>query len=535
MGGAFSYASFSRGNGRAGGWGVGSKVGDISSEELQELITYVPTTLNTGTRIPDFPSAQERAELVHRTAVFTLTEEGEKWVTMVSVPAGIDATGRGGNVFTYTCVTDGGIPPAPAQVLFSPDVPTPFSIFEVDKVQIPEKIVRKGPLAIDALIDDFLAGEFQKPATLPAPFKSVTPNPDTGYNARLVSAMAQVLSSKKKSLVVLVAPENQAALWIAATAREVGEQGFGYSTFEKPAGIAELPLGTSTMVVVPEREKLRLMEMVKAGAIPGNPVVFVLGASLPDISAYDDSAVQPQQSTVAEQSRPFGEPQAPAAEASPFLSEAPRSPQPTGFAEQQPLGSYNATNHNPFADVSAAPTPVNPAPETPKTPESTVPVNPAPVHPPVEHRASPSAAPRPNAWVPPLTQEEIKHLYNYDPAWWLEYLNANRGRAIHLAILDRSCYPEGYYTLALAAAIASWVQLFESPYKLLVREILRGLDDDTIAQARALVVERFTGVIKLDRCRMGIDSQSDPGRFIKEIAEEIARNVQSQRKVEDYG
>ncbi len=43
-------------------------------------------------------------------------------------------------------------------------VPTPFSIFEVDKVQIPEKIVRKGPLAIDALIDDFLAGEFRRPS-----------------------------------------------------------------------------------------------------------------------------------------------------------------------------------------------------------------------------------------------------------------------------------------------------------------------------------------------------------------------------------
>lgn len=532
MGGAFSYASFSRGNGRAGGWGVGSKVGDISPEELQELITYVPTTLNNGTRISDFPSAQERAELVHRTAVFTLTEEGEKWVTMVSVPAGIDATGRGGNVFTYTCVTDGGIPPAPAQVLFSPDVPTPFSIFEVDKVQIPEKIVRKGPLAIDALIDDFLAGEFQKPTALPAPFKSVTPNPDAGYNARLVSAMAQVLSSKKKSLVVLVAPENQAALWIAATAREVGELGFGYSTFEKPAGIAELPLGTSTMVVVPESEKLRLTEMVKAGAIPGNPVVFVLCESLPDISAYDDSAVQPQQSTAAEQLRPFGEPQAPAAEASPFPPEAPRPPQPTRFTEQQPLGAYNATSPNPFADVSAAPAPVNPVPETP---ESTVPVNPAPVHPPVEHRASPSAAPRTNAWVPPLTQEEIEHLYNYDPAWWLEYLNTYRGRAIHLAILDRSCYPEGYYTLALAAAIASWVQLFHSPYKFLVQEILRGLDDDTIAQARALVVERFTGVIKLDRRRMGIDSQSEPGRFIMKITEEIARNAQGQWKVEDYG
>ncbi len=45
--------------------------------------------------------------------------------------------------------------------------------------------------------------------------------------------------------------------------------------------------------------------------------------------------------------------------------------------------------------------------------------------------------------------------------------------SVYEAILDRSCYPEGYYTLALAAASASWVQLFESPYKLLVCEILR--------------------------------------------------------------
>ena len=134
MAGAFSFASFSRGNGRAGGWGVGAVSGDISQEQLQELVSFVPTSLNSGAPIPDFPSAQERAELVRRTAVFTLTEEGEQWVTMVSVPAGIDATGRGGNVFTYTAVSDGGVPPAPADVLYSPDVPTPFSIFEVDKV-----------------------------------------------------------------------------------------------------------------------------------------------------------------------------------------------------------------------------------------------------------------------------------------------------------------------------------------------------------------------------------------------------------------
>ncbi len=70
------------------------------------------------------------------------------------------------------------IPPAPmiATVLSSciiavnrsgnavPGADETYPISEVDKVQIPEKIMRKGPLAIDALIDDFLAGESQKPA-----------------------------------------------------------------------------------------------------------------------------------------------------------------------------------------------------------------------------------------------------------------------------------------------------------------------------------------------------------------------------------
>nr|WP_230310965.1 hypothetical protein [Corynebacterium guaraldiae] len=110
MGGAFSYASFSRANGRAGGWGVGQKAGDITQEELAELVSFVPTSLNNGTTIPDFPSAQQRAELVRRTAVFALTPEAEKWVTMVSVPAGLDATGRGGNVFTYTSISRTGTP-----------------------------------------------------------------------------------------------------------------------------------------------------------------------------------------------------------------------------------------------------------------------------------------------------------------------------------------------------------------------------------------------------------------------------------------
>ena len=103
----------------------------------------------------------------------------------------------------------------------------------------------------------------------------------------MVSAMATVLNSRN-GLVILVAPDNQAALWIAATAREVGEDGFGFSTFEKAAAINEFPLSTSTMLVVPPSEKQRLAET----AIPGNPVVFALDEALPDVSAYEARAAE---------------------------------------------------------------------------------------------------------------------------------------------------------------------------------------------------------------------------------------------------
>ncbi|MDU3173948.1 MAG: hypothetical protein E6689_00740 [Corynebacterium striatum] len=508
MAGAFSFASFSRGNGRAGGWGVGAVSGDISQEQLQELVSFVPTSLNSGTPIPDFPSAQERAELVRRTAVFTLTEEGEQWVTMVSVPAGIDATGRGGNVFTYTAVSDGGVPPAPADVLYSPDVPTPFSIFEVDKVEIPEKISRKGPLASDALIDDFLAGEFRSPAALPTPFKSVVPHNDAAYNARLVEAMAKVLSSKKKTLVILVAPENQAAFWVAAAAREVGEPGFGFSTFEKPAAIAELPLGTSTMVVVPESEKLRLAELTKARAIPGNPVIFELGEPLPDLSAYEGAGVVASAPTPAPEAV---EPEA----SSPFVDE-PAQAVAEPWAESPAAGA---------ADLSAA-SQVNPFSESaqsaPRGEENGASPGIAQTEPaPTAAAAAAPAAQGANAVVPGLTSDELEQLRDFDPAWWMGYLKKHRGRAIHFALLHPSCFPEGTRVFALAAALASWVKYFPADYNFLVSQALGGIDTASLDQARALTIERFAPVIQLEERRSA--ATGELGRYLGGIFAEIKR------------
>ena len=508
MAGAFSFASFSRGNGRAGGWGVGAVSGDISQEQLQELVSFVPTSLNSGAPIPDFPSAQERAELVRRTAVFTLTEEGEQWVTMVSVPAGIDATGRGGNVFTYTAVSDGGVPPAPADVLYSPDVPTPFSIFEVDKVEIPEKISRKGPLASDALIDDFLAGEFRSPAALPTPFKSVVPHNDAAYNARLVEAMAKVLSAKKKTLVILVAPENQAAFWVAAAAREVGEPGFGFSTFEKPAAIAELPLGTSTMVVVPESEKLRLAELTKARAIPGNPVIFELGEPLPDLSAYEGAGVVASAPTPAPEAV---EPEA----SSPFVDEPAQSvAEPWAESPAAAAADLSAASQvNPFSESAQS----APRGEANGASPSIAQTEPAPT----AAAAAAPAAPGANAVVPGLTSDELEQLRDFDPAWWMGYLKKHRGRAIHFALLHPSCFPEGTQVFALAAALASWVKYFPRDYNFLVSQALGGIDTASLGQARALTIERFAPVIQPEERRSA--ATGELGRYLGGIFAEIKR------------
>lgn len=514
MGGAFSYASFSRANGRAGGWGVGQKAGDITQEELAELVSFVPTSLNNGMTIPDFPSAQQRAELVRRTAVFALTPEAEKWVTMVSVPAGLDATGRGGNVFTYTSISRTGTPPAPATVLFSPDIPAPFSIYEVDKVQIPEKISARGPLHSDVLLEEFLDGEFRRPEKLPAPFKAVTPNPNPTFNRALVTAMATVLNSRN-GLVILVAPDNQAALWIAATAREVGEDGFGFSTFEKAAAINEFPLSTSTMLVVPPSEKQRLKET----AIPGNPVVFALDEALPDISAYEASVAEEADDEIREPQPNQAEQRAgtePASEMSTAASDKPEQRAALNFEDswgKEPAGfGASIADPSPFAvssDVTAniPPNPLerpaagtaqdNPFAMPPKAaPEPAVETAPATV----EQQPQPAVVPGGNASVPGLSAEEWQKLKEFDPRWWIEHLDVHCGRSIQLAYLDRNSLGEGLDKLLMSAIVASWVFYFPRDFNLLAEDALRLWEDRELEHIAHLTAMHFAGTFVPEHC-----------------------------------
>ena len=121
---AFSYASFSRG---AGGWQVGELLGPLDEGRMRSLLGAVPTQLSDGTPVPTYPDRAERARLVRRFAWLPAPWDPQVKVFFSSVPAGSDATGRPGNVFTYVSVCgEPGIPVSAAvSAMFSPDIPTP--------------------------------------------------------------------------------------------------------------------------------------------------------------------------------------------------------------------------------------------------------------------------------------------------------------------------------------------------------------------------------------------------------------------------
>jgi len=93
-----SYTSFDAA-GSAGGWRVKQSVGDLADPEQTLLLSGVHTGLNPVKPIPPYPTLEQLQQIPRRLAYRRVNRDNAcYWHT---VRAGVDHTGRPGNVFIH--------------------------------------------------------------------------------------------------------------------------------------------------------------------------------------------------------------------------------------------------------------------------------------------------------------------------------------------------------------------------------------------------------------------------------------------------
>ncbi len=241
-----TYASFRNVSGR-GGWRAGPSVGADQSDQ-QLVAEYAPTSLVPTRPFDDFISASEIEALPRR---FEYLPFADRALFMQSVPAGKDATGRPGNVFTHAVVDhDLDSPLAavyPINLYRSPDLRTPFRMASVNAVELPADAAEPqvGPLADLAvawmMVNDLLGDR-------------------TGALYRLQDAL--VSGSELPALVVK--NPNEAAYWLQALSSTLSpveaRRLLRFSTFERAGSLPPQPGGTGRALIVAPLEDKKLLE-----------------------------------------------------------------------------------------------------------------------------------------------------------------------------------------------------------------------------------------------------------------------------------
>lgn len=245
-----TYASFKGTVGR-GGWKVGSWSAHASREDLQLIAEVAPTHIETVRSFDDFISSEEIEALPRRFEYRPLTEQ--RSLLMQSVPAGKDATGRPGNVFTHA-VIDADLDSAlqssyPISFYRSADLLTPFRAAAVNTAQLADGLgePRPGPMADLTLSWMMVDSMF-------------------GNRRQHFHQLQDVLQAGEKTAVLVLNNTNEAAYWIQALSSTLtpneARRLLHYSTFERAATLParDKSMEASSLFVVPGSDRELLVE-----------------------------------------------------------------------------------------------------------------------------------------------------------------------------------------------------------------------------------------------------------------------------------
>ncbi len=137
--GQLTYSSFDRGVGFDGGWQVKQTAGALTADEQQLLRSRIVTHFDPIAALPQFPSPEEVRDLPRRLMYSSVPLGAAYWHT---VPAGVDGSGRPGNVFAHVILDrlpSEALPALrPIDLWRSPDWLTPFGPQEVLQAELPD-------------------------------------------------------------------------------------------------------------------------------------------------------------------------------------------------------------------------------------------------------------------------------------------------------------------------------------------------------------------------------------------------------------
>jgi hypothetical protein len=274
--GQLTYSSFDTGDGHRGGWQVKEARG-LWPEEQEALTARIATRLDTGPT-DRFLTPDQIAALPRR-LVYAPTARGRGyWHT---VPAGVDGSGRPGNVFAHVLLdrhpeADDDL--RPIDLWRSPDWLTPYNPDGVLAARLPSAarprvLVPSADRALQFLRDP----EHWRFGVLPG----------------LLDAVAAALSGGPAVVLGVADPENAAA-WIAVVSRLTAPgtaRRLAFSTLETAdtvdaavaAGAQLLGVRRAELGKLARRPDLVLIdeeEIVETGTIGGDPHLTALGSRI---------------------------------------------------------------------------------------------------------------------------------------------------------------------------------------------------------------------------------------------------------------
>lgn len=217
-----TYGSF-RGTAGRGGWKVGSWSAQATKEDLQLIAEVAPTHIETVTAFDDFITSEEIDALPRR---FEYRPMLNRALIMQSVPAGKDATGRPGNIFTHAVIdADLGSPLEsiyPISFYRSADLLSPFRVAAVNEAELSADLgePRTGPMADLSLSWMMVDSMF-------------------GNRRQTFYQLQDALQTGERAVVLVLNNTNEAAYWIQALSSTLtpneARRLLHYSTFERAA------------------------------------------------------------------------------------------------------------------------------------------------------------------------------------------------------------------------------------------------------------------------------------------------------------